>query len=49
MFSEELVIFSLKQPIEELELTANSLEAHMKVTENSRGKGYGELILRTFI
>ena len=36
-------------PSEEFELTANSLGAHMKVTESSPGMGHGELILRTFI
>ena len=34
---------------EEFELTANSLGAHMKVTESSHGLDHGELILRTFI
>ena len=37
------------RPYEEFELTANSLVAHMKVTESSPGMGHGELILRTFI
>ena len=37
------------QPSEEFELTANSLGAHMKVTESSPTMGHGELILRTFI
>ena len=36
-------------PSEEFELTANSLGAHMKVTESSPGVGHGELILRTLI
>ena len=34
---------------EEFELTANSLGAHMKLTEISPGMSHGELILRTFI
>ena len=34
---------------EEFELTANSLGAHMKVTESSLGIGHGELIFKTFI
>ena len=37
------------EPGEEFELTANSLGAHMKVTESSPGMGHGEHILRTFI
>ena len=37
------------QPSEEFELTANSLEPHMKVTESAPSMGHGELILRTFI
>ena len=36
-------------PSEELELTANSLESHIKVTESSPGMGHSKLILRTFI
>ena len=36
-------------PSEEFELTADSLGAHMEVTESSPGMGHGELILRTFI
>ena len=36
-------------PSEEFELTANSLGAHMKVTESSPSMGHGELILRTSI
>ena len=38
-----------KLPREEFVLTANSLGAHMKVTESSPGMGHSELILRTFI
>ena len=34
---------------EEFELTANSLGAHMKVTESSPRMGHCELILRKFI
>ena len=34
---------------EEFELTANSLGAHMKVTESSPSMGHSELILKTFI
>ena len=37
------------QPSEKFELTANSLGAHIKVTETSPSMGQGELILRTFI
>ena len=36
-------------PSEEFELTANSLVAHMKVTDSSPGMGHGELILRSFV
>ena len=32
-------------PSEEFEFTANSLGAHMKVTESSPGMGHGELIV----
>ena len=34
---------------EEFEPTANSLGAHMRVTESSLSLGHGKLILRTFI
>ena len=37
------------KPSEKFELTANSLGAHMKVTETSPSMGHGEQILRTFI
>ena len=36
-------------PSKEFELAANSLGAHMIVTESSPGMGHGELVLRTFI
>ena len=36
-------------PRGKFELTADSLGAHMKVTESSPGMGHFELILRTFI
>ena len=36
-------------PSEEFGLTANSLGAHMKVTESSPGMGHSDLISRTFI
>ena len=36
-------------PCEEFELTANSLGAHMKITESSPRIGHNELILRIFI
>ena len=36
-----------RKPSEEFELTANSLEAHMKVTGSSSSMGHSKLILRT--
>ena len=42
-------MLKLYLPSEEYELTANSLGAHMKVTESSPSIVHGELILRTFI
>ena len=39
----------LVKPSEEFKLTANSMGAHMKLTESSPGMGHDELILRTFI